>query len=119
MLTGAAAAVTVYARGAYFVGLNDDDIVIYQGRPGGLLWFDPTVKERTNLKLGDLPQPAQDEVKDGKEEPSVRSSRRYLTNQLEVEANARRQAGAASGASTTSTASTTVEPTGTTPTSNP
>jgi len=38
-------AVAAWARSGYFVDYdNDDQIVVYQGRPGGLLWFDPTAE---------------------------------------------------------------------------
>ena len=32
-----------YARAGYFVGVAGRRIMIYQGRPGGVLWFRPTV----------------------------------------------------------------------------
>ena len=36
---------SVWARGGYFVAFDDDDqAIIYQGRPGGLLWFEPTAE---------------------------------------------------------------------------
>ncbi|MEA3075379.1 MAG: family protein phosphatase, partial [Actinomycetota bacterium] len=44
---GAGAAIGVYARGAYYVGLDHGQVAIFKGRPGGLLWFQPTVEERT------------------------------------------------------------------------
>ncbi len=61
VLAGAAGAIVYFARGTYFViygpaGTADPSpfatsasrpILIYQGRPGGLLWFDPTLAERT------------------------------------------------------------------------
>ena len=31
----------------YFVGLRGDQIIIFQGRPGGVLWFQPTVADAT------------------------------------------------------------------------
>ncbi|MGH9178384.1 MAG: hypothetical protein ACRD0N_07510, partial [Acidimicrobiales bacterium] len=84
----AAAAVTAvgfFARGGYFVGLDGEEVVIFKGRPGGLLWFDPTVEERTGVMVGDLrPGRAQD-LRDGKEEPSVDAAQRYVAN-LEEEA---------------------------------
>jgi protein phosphatase len=40
-------AVGWYATRTYFVGFEGDQVVIYQGRPGGLLWIDPTLAERT------------------------------------------------------------------------
>jgi len=38
-------AVGWYARGAYYVGFDAGQVAIYRGRPGGLLWFEPTIVE--------------------------------------------------------------------------
>ena len=88
LLGSAAAAVVVYARGSYFVGVQDEEVVIFRGRPGGLLWFRPTVEERTGLRLGDvLPSRAED-LRRGKHEASLSDARRYVEN-IEQEALAR------------------------------
>ena len=63
-------------------------------------------------KIDDLLQPAQDEVRSGKQEPSVRSARRYITNQLEAKA-------ATNPSSTNTTSTTTASTTSTTTTSTP
>ena len=44
-----------YARSAYYVGYAGDEVVIYQGRPDGVLWFDPTLEETTGVFRQDLP----------------------------------------------------------------
>jgi serine/threonine protein phosphatase PrpC len=78
-------AVGFFARGGYYVGLEDDRIAIFKGRPGGLLWFKPTVEERTEVGLADvLPSRAAD-LRDGKEYSSLTDARRYVQN-LEDEA---------------------------------
>lgn len=51
----AAVAVGWYATRTYFVGVDGGAVAIYRGRPGGVLWFDPTVAELTDLELADLP----------------------------------------------------------------
>jgi hypothetical protein len=38
-----------YARDGYFVGLKGNQIVIFRGQPGGLLWFHPTVAVTTSV----------------------------------------------------------------------
>jgi len=38
--------ITVYARSGYFIEVEGDTMVIYQGRSGGVLWFDPTAEDR-------------------------------------------------------------------------
>ncbi|MDQ3758175.1 MAG: Stp1/IreP family PP2C-type Ser/Thr phosphatase, partial [Actinomycetota bacterium] len=80
VLGGAVAAVGVFARGAYFVGLDAGEVVIYQGRPGGMLWFDPTVEVRTGLGEADVPPARLAAVRQGKEEPSLGAARRYVEN---------------------------------------
>ena len=80
VLAAAVAAVGFFARGGYFVGLEGEEVVIFKGRPGGLLWFDPTVAGRTGVLVSELrPSRAQD-LRDGKEEPSLSAARRYVAN---------------------------------------
>lgn len=44
----------LYARNNYFVGFDEAQVVIYQGRPGGVLWFDPTIEQPTEFLRDDL-----------------------------------------------------------------
>jgi protein phosphatase len=50
----AIAAVAWYARSNYFVGANRGLVTVYQGVPGGLLWWNPTIERRTNLRVAEL-----------------------------------------------------------------
>ena len=43
-----------YGRTGYFVSFQGDDVVVLKGRPGGVLWFHPTVEARTTLTRSDL-----------------------------------------------------------------
>jgi protein phosphatase len=79
-------AISVYARGSYYVGLDNDRVTIFQGRVGGLLWFDPTVKQRTDLTAADVPPAYIDDVRNGKEEGSLAEARRYVRNLKEAAA---------------------------------
>ena len=80
LVASAAAAVVVYARSSYFVGVQRDQVVIFQGRPGGLLWFDPTLEERTELRVYEVLPSTADVLRRGKEEPSLAQARRYVSN---------------------------------------
>ena len=80
VLAGAFFVIGLFARGSYHVGIHDGEVVIYQGRPGGLLWFDPTVKERTGIAEADVPPAFVTDVRDGKEEPTLAEARRYVAN---------------------------------------
>ncbi|MGI8985156.1 MAG: Stp1/IreP family PP2C-type Ser/Thr phosphatase [Acidimicrobiales bacterium] len=83
-------AVAWYARGAYFVGLDSDQVAIFRGRPGGLLWFDPTLVERKQQPAGADLLPAQrTELLAGHEVPTKVAADRYVNN-LRQEVEARR-----------------------------
>ena len=77
---GAATAVGMYARGSYFVGLDEGQVTIFKGRPGGLLWFMPTVDERTDISQAEVPAAYQSDLEAGKQEPSAAEARRYVEN---------------------------------------
>ena len=80
VLAGAAAAVGFYARGSYFVGLDEGRVAIFKGRPGGLLWFSPTVEERTTLTEASVPPARQDDVANGHPVASLDEARTYVRN---------------------------------------
>jgi protein phosphatase len=48
VLAVAGVAVAWFATRTYFVGFQGEQVVIYKGRPGGLLWFEPSVAERSD-----------------------------------------------------------------------
>ena len=63
ILFGVLTVVGVYARSGYFIGFNNDDnVVVYRGRVGGMLWFQPTVDTQTELNDDDLPEDVRREV---------------------------------------------------------
>ena len=99
---GGAAAVVWFARSAYFVGVDDEQVAIFRGRPGGLLWIQPTLAERTPLSFEDVPPARQAAITSGKEEPTLAEARRYVAS-LQEQADAERRR----TTTTTSTTSTT------------
>ncbi len=104
MLGGAAAAVAWFARSTYHVGVDDEQVVIYRGRPGGLLWIQPTLAERTELTFDEVPPARQPAVSAGKEEPSLAQAREYVAA-LEDQAEAERRRSTATTGTTTTTTS--------------
>ena len=108
VLGGAAAAIGFYARGSYFVGLDEGSVVIFKGRPGGLLWFSPTVEERTGLTEASVPPARADDVAGGHEVTSLDEARSYVENLR-----------ATAESSTTTTAPPTTDTTALPPTSTP
>jgi protein phosphatase len=118
VLGAGAGAVGFYARGAYFVGLDEGRVAIFKGRPGGLLWFAPTVEERTDLTAGVLPESRADDVANGHEFATLDEAERFVAN-LEDEAGlSSTTTGPGSSASTT-TLPTTTTTAAATPTSTP
>lgn len=82
-----AASVAWYGRSAYFVALDGNEVAIFKGRPGGFLWFDPTLVERKSLSVDQVPPAKLDELRAGKEEASRADADRYVNN-LRQQANA-------------------------------
>lgn len=101
VLAAGVLAVWWYANNSYYVGLANNQVVIYQGRMGGLLWFKPHVVERTSLAAGQVPADRISDVRAGMNEPSLTAARRYISN---LEAERQALSGSASQATTTTTA---------------
>jgi len=80
LVGGAVVTVGWYARGGYFVGLAGSKVEIYKGRPGGTLWFKPTVAEHTGLTSDQVQATFVDDIKAGKPEPSLAAARTYVKN---------------------------------------
>jgi hypothetical protein len=96
-----------YARGAYYVGLDANQVAIFRGRPGGLLWFDPTLVEHKAQPTGDDLLPAQRiELEAGHQVASKKEADRYVNN-LRQEVEARRAAEAPPPTTTTAAPTTT------------
>jgi len=101
----------------YYVGESRGAVVVYRGVPGGLLFWDPTVVERTDLKTGTLAPLDRDRVRAGFCE-GTRSEAGDCVQELRDRREARPSPTTTS--SSRSTTSTTAAPTPTvTPTSRP
>ena len=46
--------IAVHARSGYFVGFKGDQVVVFKGQPGGVLWFEPTVAQVSARTRGEL-----------------------------------------------------------------
>ncbi len=51
---GAYSAIRWYVNSSYFVGVDRGDVVIFQGRIGGFLGFNPKVVDRTGITLAQV-----------------------------------------------------------------
>ena len=84
VLGGAAGVVVWFDKASYFVGLDKGYVAIFQGRPGGMLWFKPSVVERTTLTPTDLLASNVVYLRQGMETSSYQSAR-DLVHDLSLE----------------------------------
>jgi serine/threonine protein phosphatase PrpC len=78
VLGGTAGVVIWFDRASFFVGLEQGRVAVFQGRPGGLLWFRPTLVETTALTLADVPPTAVAALRAGVEEASFSAALAYV-----------------------------------------
>jgi protein phosphatase len=107
VLGGAIATIQWYGKAAYFVGFSGDDVVIYRGRPGGLLWIDPEQVESTSIQRDDVPADTIDILESGKEQASLDEAQTYVANLEDRIAEQRGTDEETTPSSTTTTSSTT------------
>ena len=69
-----------YATNTYFVAIADDQVTIFKGRPGGFLWFDPTVEQATGIALDDVPEAELAELEDGVDRATLSGAENYVAN---------------------------------------
>ncbi|MFM7095389.1 MAG: SpoIIE family protein phosphatase, partial [Actinomycetota bacterium] len=106
-----------YGRTGYFVGFEGTDVVIYKGRPGGVLWFDPTVEARTPLKERDLTEDMAKEILGNPTFCDAVSAQRYVNgirDEVEPVPTTTLPLPVTTTSSSTTTTSTVPEPTTTT-----
>jgi protein phosphatase len=89
LLGVAAAGIAFYARAQYYVGFAGVRITIFQGQPGGLLWFKPTVRQTTQYTANDIESAAVFPLISGVKEPSLSAARQYVQNLISQEQQAR------------------------------
>jgi protein phosphatase len=102
VVAGAFAAVRWYDINSYFVGVDNNELVIYQGRIGGFLWYHPVVVQRTGVTTADVPAIYLQSLEAGVEETSVPNARAYVANLVSDKAT---QSGTASTTPVTTTPS--------------
>lgn len=89
LIIAAAIGTIIYTgTNTYYVGFDGETVAIFQGKPGGVLWIDPQLEERTGLTRRELPEGVISEIEAGKEQPDLASAQRYVSNiedQLEAQ----------------------------------
>ena len=72
------AVTAAFGRSGYFVGYEDDAVAVFQGRPGGVLWFQPTLASTSRLERDDLTSEFQTRIGRNPEFSSQAAAERYL-----------------------------------------
>lgn len=80
VLGGAVATIQWYGTSTYFVGFDGDEVAIYRGRPGGLLWIDPELEQDTGIKRDEVPARYLRALDAGHEHSSLAEARTYVSN---------------------------------------
>jgi PPM family protein phosphatase len=110
VLAGAYYAVQWYDTNSYFVRVDHNELVVYQGRIGGFLWYNPVEVKRTGVTTADVPATYVDALASGVEESSVASALGYVAN-LEAARNCELNPSSGFCAPTAGSSTTTAPPT--------
>lgn len=78
---GVVATIQWWAKAVYYVGFDEDQVAIYHGRPGGVLWIDPDVVDESPLERADIEQYApehHDSIEEGVEHSSEAEAAEFV-----------------------------------------
>jgi protein phosphatase len=78
--TAAYFAIRWYAYDNWYVSVQKQEIVVKQGRPGGILWFHPKVVDHTRTRTSQLLPSDVAQIRSGVQEPSLVAAKRYVSN---------------------------------------
>ncbi len=80
IVAAGAAGVWYYARSSYFVGVRGNTLAVYQGRPGGVLWIEPTLNHRSSVTTAQVLEASLASLHAGVEEPTIAAADAYIAN---------------------------------------
>lgn len=80
VLVGAWTFVRWYATSSFYVTTEHQAIVIYQGRPGGVLWFQPQLVTVSSTPIDQILPSRRATLKGSVVEPSLDAAQRYIAN---------------------------------------
>jgi hypothetical protein len=73
-------AVNWVSTNTYYVAVGpDQQVVVFQGRPGGFLWNQPTVAHNCGFPLEQVSPEFREDVAKGRDEPSLAEGQAYCT----------------------------------------
>jgi serine/threonine protein phosphatase PrpC len=68
-----------FARGTYYVGFDRENVAIFKGRPGGVLWFEPTVEQTyDDITKDDVQAARLADLEEGRTQPDLAEARAYV-----------------------------------------
>ena len=73
-------AIVYMGTSTYYVGVDGEQVAIFKGRPGGLLWIQPELTEQTDIAVAEVPAASVAAVEAGVEQASLDDARRYVAN---------------------------------------
>lgn len=100
VVAAAYALVRWYAMNDWYVAVDNQHLAVYQGRPGGFLWFKPKLVDDTSVTTNEILPFHLPTVRAKKPEPSLKAAKRYVAN-LYQEYLATKPTAAGSGTSAT------------------
>ena len=69
-----------YANDNWYVTVKGNELVVYQGRSGGLLWFQPKIVDRSGVTTNDVLSTRIPALRADVQEPSLSAAKRYISN---------------------------------------
>ena len=114
----AIAAITWYGRSTFFVGVHDGKVTLFRGRPGGVLWIEPTVEKTYDVQRNDLKPSDRARVDAGADVRDRAAADLYVRNLLDAATTTTAPTTTAPSTTTTAPTTTTIAST-TVPSSSP
>jgi len=108
IVVGTLAALRWYDTNSYFVALDGNELVIYQGRVGGLLWYHPVAVDRTGVTTGDVTSDYLKDVQSGVQTSSLAAAHSYVKNLVAAHASLTTPTATVPTTTTTTTTTTTL-----------
>ena len=80
VFVGAYFAIRWYAYDNWYLAVQNNEIVVKQGQPGGVLWFHPRIVDRTRTTTSQLLPTDVAQIRAGVNEPSLLAAQHYVRN---------------------------------------
>lgn len=80
-----------YARGTYYVAIEEERVTLFQGVRGGVLWWEPTIERRSDLAPDELTVAQRSDLTDGHRFSSSADAESFL-RRLEADVERRSRA---------------------------